>query len=504
MNPASPECQYALRHGDGLDVLVNLLDTEDVKCRIGALEILKDASRDYFVKRDVANMNGVRPLVQLLDDENDEIKVNAALTLANCAENPRNRRMVRFYGGIGRGVALLRQGLEQDKHDVARAGAQMLWMCSKSSKNKEHILSAGAVDLLAQLLQSDNVELLVPVVGVLQECASHPTYRNLIRKYRLIPFLVENLRKQNGSLQAHSAMTIFKCAEDAATQALVRECDGLAPLVALLQGSSDQHLLEGASGAIWKCAADPQNVKRFSELKAVDALVGLLKNGDEVVLTNVAGALAALAVNPDSCKSIRTTGGIEPLVKLLTSTNYELLINATRAVGAAAASKENMDVIDKLDGVRLLWSLLKSENINVVASAAWAIGPCIENARDAGALVRSFVGGVELVVGLLKSEHLEVVAAVCAAVAQIAKDEENLAVITDHAVVPLLCDLVDTKEDLLREHLAAAIANCCSFGNNRISFGEYGAVAPLAKFLRSKNDGVRGQTARALHELSKD
>merc|ERR1712146_642911 len=150
-------------------------------------------------------------------------------------------------------------------------------------------------------------------------------------------------------------------------------------------------------------------------------------------------------------------------------------------MGAAAASKENMDV-DKLDGVRLLWSLLKSENINVVASAAWAIGPCIENARDAGALVRSFVGGVELVVGLLKSEHLEVVAAVCAAVAQIAKDEENLAVITDHAVVPLLCDLVDTKEDLLREHLAAAIANCCSFGNNRISFGEYGAVAPLAKF----------------------
>merc|ERR1712146_638220 len=149
-------------------------------------------------------------------------------------------------------------------------------------------------------------------------------------------------------------------------------------------------------------------------------------------------------------------------------------------MGAAAASKENMDV-DKLDGVRLLWSLLKSENINVVASAAWAIGPCIENARDAGALVRSFVGGVELVVGLLKSEHLEVVAAVCAAVAQIAKDEENLAVITDYGVVPMLGRLTPTTDDRLRRHLASAIAQCCTWGSNRVAFGEADAVAPLVK-----------------------
>jgi hypothetical protein len=31
--------------------------------------------------------------------------------------------------------------------------------------------------LLAKLLESDNVELLVPVVGVLQECANSAVYR---------------------------------------------------------------------------------------------------------------------------------------------------------------------------------------------------------------------------------------------------------------------------------------------------------------------------------------
>ena len=82
------------------------------------------------------------------------------------------------------------------------------------------------------------------------------------------------------------------------------------------------------------------------------------------------------------------------------------------------------------------------------ACAAWAICPCIENAKDAGELVRSFVGGLELIVGLLKSDVLEVLAAVCAAIAKIAKDEENLGVLTDHGVVPLLAKLANTVTDL--------------------------------------------------------
>lgn len=58
-------------------------------------------------------------------------------------------------------------------------------------------------------------------------------------------------------------------------------------------------------------------------------------------------------------------------------------------------------------------------------------------------MVRSFVGGLELIVSLLRSKDVEVLASVCAAIAEIAKDEENLAVITDHGVVRLLSNLVN-------------------------------------------------------------
>lgn len=59
-------------------------------------------------------------------------------------------------------------------------------------------------------------------------------------------------------------------------------------------------------------------------------------------------------------------------------------------------------------------------------------------------MVRSFVGGLELIVNLLKSTNNELLASICAAIAKIAKDKENLAILTDYGVVPLLAKLTDT------------------------------------------------------------
>lgn len=56
--------------------------------------------------------------------------------------------------------------------DVARCGALALWSCSKSTKNKQAIRKAGGIPLLARLLKSPHENMLIPVVGTLQECAS--------------------------------------------------------------------------------------------------------------------------------------------------------------------------------------------------------------------------------------------------------------------------------------------------------------------------------------------
>jgi len=59
------------------------------------------------------------------------------------------------------------------------------------------------------------------------------------------------------------------------------------------------------------------------------------------------------------------------------------------------------------------------------------------------------------------------------------------------------------NNELLMQHLADAIGQCCKFGQNREKFGEANAVVPLVRYLSCKNTDVQQATAKALHELSK-
>jgi hypothetical protein len=515
----SETCQFAILDVKGLDILVNLLEASDSRCKVGALQILRDISLSPHIVQQITDLNGINPMIDTLDDEDDELRSLAAATIANCAKLKRNRRKILEChvaattrgeeGGIDKLVKLLKGnrdsgdpiGETDEELALETCGALALWSCSKSRALRQLIFQANAIPLLHELLFSDNIQLLIPLVGIIEECAEDESFRMTIRNKGMIEFIVNRLSVDNAELQAHCASAIFKCGEDAEVRQIVRENGGLGPLVALL-AKTGKEMLRGVTGAIWKCALNPKCRDELADAKAVEALCPLLQDQPEEVLVNVVGALSELARRVDSRKTIRACGGIDQLVKLLTGTNQALLINVTKAVGQCAQDKDNMAAIDKQEGVRLLWSLLKSPTPEVQSGAAWAICPCIELAPDAGEMVRSFVGGLELIVGLLKSEHIEVLASVCAAVANIAKDDENLAVMTDYGVVPMLGRLTPTTDDRLRRHLAAAISQCSVWGANRVSFGEADAVAPLVKYLRSTDEQVHRTTATALWQLS--
>uniref|UniRef100_A0A8C8B0E6 Armadillo repeat containing 4 n=1 Tax=Otus sunia TaxID=257818 RepID=A0A8C8B0E6_9STRI len=512
-NLAQETCQMAIRDIGCLEVLINLLDTEEIRCQIGSLKILKEISQNTLIRHAIADLGGLEIMVKILDSPDKDLKCLAAETIANVARFQQARRTVRQHGGIKRLVGLLGYisvgstsltPYQAKDTEIARCGALALWSCSKSTKNKEAIRKAGGIPLLARWLKCSHANILTPVVGTLQECASEPSYRLAIRTEGMIENLVKNLSSEHEELQMHCASAIFKCAEDKETRDLVRQHGGLQPLSVLLGNSENKQLLAAVTGAIWKCAISGENVSKFQEYKAVEALVGLLTDQPEEVLVNIVGALGECCQEPINRTIIRKCGGIPPLVKLLTGTDQALLVNVTKAVGACATEPENMMIIDHLDGVRLLWSLLKNPNPDVQANAAWAICPCIENAKDAGEMVRSFVGGLELIVNLLKSKNKEVLTSVCAAITNIAKDEENLAVLTDHGVIPLLSKLANTNNDKLRRHLAEAISHCCMWGSNRVAFGETKAIAPLVRYLKSKDPSVHRATAQALYQLSED
>lgn len=306
-------------------------------------------------------------------------------------------------------------------------------------------------------------------------------------------------------MQCSSA--IFKCASDKIARDIVREAGGLESLVAIIKDKSireNKALLAAATGAIWKCAETPANVKRLDQLKIMHILVQLLSDENDDVLTNAAGAISECVKFQNNRDILRQIGGLALLVNLLNGTYPPMLENITKALTECANDGESMTAMEELDAIRLTWSLLKNPHPRVQAYAALALCPCIKNAKNSGELVRSFVGALELVVGLLKSRDNLVLASVCAAISIIAKDKENLAVLTDHKVINMLANLVYTTDDMLREHLAAAIASCAPYGNNTQELGRLKTVTPIVGYMVSENSKVHRTTAMALQKLSED
>ena len=141
----------------------------------------------------------------------------------------------------------------------------------------------------------------------------------------MIEDFVKGLTNDSQELKMHCASAIFKCAEEPETRNLVREFNGLTPLVKLLSQVKSKELLAAATGAIWKCSMSPINVKQFKKQNAISHLVSLLSGQPEEVQINVVGAIGQCAKDPDNRVAIRKAGGIIPLVKLLTGISLRLL-----------------------------------------------------------------------------------------------------------------------------------------------------------------------------------
>lgn len=59
-------------------------------------------------------------------------------------------------------------------------------------------------------------------------------------------------------------------------------------------------------------------------------------------------------------------------------------------------------------------------------------------------------------------------------------------------------------DERLRRYLSEAIGLCSMCRCNRASFGDSGAVAPLVRYLKSKDEAVHQRTAMALYQLSRN
>ncbi|XP_065216808.1 armadillo repeat-containing protein gudu isoform X2 [Planococcus citri] len=516
----SDTVQEAIKNTEGLQILVNLLETNHRKCKIATLLILKNITINPDIAKSITDLGAVPDIIVILDDDLSTLQKLAAEIISNISKFKKPRKIVRKTGGLPKLINLLnvpehvlktnKQDLnmkDQEIVDVVCATCTALWAVSQSFKSKIEIYKLNAVKYFGKLLQSCHEQIIIATLGAITQCATLADFQIALQKEGLIEDIVKYLSNENDEIKKYCAIVIFKCAENHVTSNMVRQYGGLDPLVALLTNEKvrkNKILLASVTGAVWKCSSNTENIRRLDELDTVTILIQLLSYENEEVLTNTAGAIAECARLQHNHETILKAEGIPAIVNLLNYTFENLLENVAKILAQCAENADCIRQIVQNDGIRLLWSLLRSSSPRVQASAAWALVPCIQNAKDSAEMIRSFAGGLELLVSLLESNDIGVLSCVCATIAEVARNEENLAVITDLGVVNYLAKLVPTNNEKLREHLSTAIANCCTWKKNCYHFGQLHAVKPLVSYMTSKNINVQRATALALHKLSSD
>jgi armadillo repeat-containing protein 4 len=105
---------------------------------------------------------------------------------------------------------------EDDKEfvGIARAGSKALWSLSESKHNKEIMRKCGVIPLMAMLLKSIHIDVVVPIMGTIQQCASQGSYQLAIAKEGMIADIVNHLLSDNLDLKMQCSAAIFKCATD--------------------------------------------------------------------------------------------------------------------------------------------------------------------------------------------------------------------------------------------------------------------------------------------------
>jgi hypothetical protein len=320
-----------------------------------------------------------------------------------------------------------------------------------------------------------------------------------------IAFFCQGLASSNTDLVAWSAkiFTIFKISED--LQKGFQGCEGPLRLVKTLD-NKDVHVILSGLDAI----AVVGQIKKLCETIVnncgiLSRLQNLWKHDDIDVRKGTLRALGVLTNQPGCAKWTVKQNLMPDLIDHLHSTDSDFVIYSATAIGSCCSQPENLTRLMDQNGVRILWSLMKSPVSGVQAAATRALVPFLKS-ENSPAVVRTFVDGLDLLVDLLRSNDPEVQASACMAISEVARDQENLAVMTDLGLVELLSRLLSTKHDSVRKPLADAIGVSANWANNRRRFGEEGAVDPLVSYLRppSNNKEVHAATAKALKALSED
>ncbi|XP_026699321.1 armadillo repeat-containing protein 3 [Athene cunicularia] len=206
-------------------------------------------------------------LINLLEIDNDGVKVAASQAISAMCENLASKRAFGLQG-----IPQLVQLLSSDNEEVKEAAVTALAnLTAASPSNASAVAEAEGIEPLVNTLNSQRDGAIANAATVLTNLAMQQPFRVNIQRCGIMSVLEEPLRSTNSQVQSKAAFAVatFGCDADARTE--LRNAGGLGPLVELLR-SKNEEVRRNACWAVMVCASDELTAFELCRLGALDIL----------------------------------------------------------------------------------------------------------------------------------------------------------------------------------------------------------------------------------------
>ncbi|XP_068529845.1 armadillo repeat-containing protein 3 isoform X2 [Anas acuta] len=206
-------------------------------------------------------------LINLLEIDNDGVKVAASQAISAMCENLSSKRVFGLQG-IPQLVELLSSNNEEVKEAAVIALANLT---TASHSNSSTVAEAEGIEPLVKTLNAQRDGAVANAAAVLTNMAMQEPLRLSIQSHGAMSALAEPLRSTNSQVQSRAALLVAALGCDADARAELRNAGGLGPLVELLH-SKNKEVRRNACWAVMVCASDELTAVELCRLGALDIL----------------------------------------------------------------------------------------------------------------------------------------------------------------------------------------------------------------------------------------
>ncbi|KAG2382334.1 hypothetical protein C9374_005536 [Naegleria lovaniensis] len=320
------------------------------------------------VKITIRKANGMKPLLECMKLENENIRENAVGALRNCVINDQNKQALGEMGGIRELFVALG---EETKSSIVEKIISTLWICSIENLNKKLIQDCGGIQILVSLLNNSSISIVEKTLGALRNCSSNVESIHEIREANAIPKLIELLASETASMREYAAATILNCLRLDEVKIEFRSNAGVEVLLSLLADPSE-NILENTIGALSILSSDVEIRDNMKE--GFSALTNILETcQNEFLQENILVIFKNCSLTKANVKALGNENKVVPtLLKILTtSKNDNVTKEAVLCLKNLSVNEDNSTKIGKLRGLEMILHTIntsKNESLKKVCA----------------------------------------------------------------------------------------------------------------------------------------